>query len=161
VGELRFAAPIPPPDNRSAGVQDGSYGPICRQAASPVWEQVADAFVTSLSKGQTNFTPPALNFTVPKPDPRESEDCLFLDVITPRDTFQKAGNGTGGTPVLVWLYGGGYVGGDKNSAGNPAGLLLRSGINNVATPSPGVIFVAPNYRVSVSTSYRSIHPDCA
>ncbi|KAI9770428.1 MAG: hypothetical protein M1840_003314 [Geoglossum simile] len=147
VGELRFAAPISPENNRSAGVQDGSYGPICRQAALPAWEQVAGAFVTSLSKGQTNFTPPALNFTVPTPDPRESEDCLFLDVLTPRGIFQKAGNGTGGAPVLVWIYGGAYIVGDKNAFGNPAGLLLRSGLNSIATSSPEVIYVAPNYRL--------------
>ncbi|KAI9780748.1 MAG: hypothetical protein M1839_006535 [Geoglossum umbratile] len=146
VGELRFAAPIPPENNRSAGVQDGSYGHMCRQSALPVWEQVSHAFITSLSKGETNFTPPALNFTIPTPDPGEDEDCLFLDVLAPRDIIKNAGNGTG-APVLVWIYGGAYVVGEKSLFGNPAGLLLRSGLNSIAMASPEVIYVALNYRL--------------
>jgi carboxylesterase type B len=125
---------------------------MCRQSALPVWEQVSHAFITSLSKGETNFTPPALNFTIPTPDPREDEDCLFLDVLAPRDILKNAGNGTG-APVLVWLYGGAYIVGEKSLFGNPAGLLLRSGLNSIAMASPEVIFVALNYRVSVSASY--------
>ncbi|KAH0541691.1 hypothetical protein FGG08_003854 [Glutinoglossum americanum] len=147
IGELRFAAPIPPENNRSAGVQDGSYGPMCPQSALPVWEQVSRAFITSLSKGNTNFTPPAVNFTVPTPDPRESEDCLFLDVLVSKDILKKAGNGTGGAPALVWIHGGAYVVGEKNLYGNPAGLLRQSGPDSISGSSPEVIYIALNYRL--------------
>ena len=39
----------------------------------------------------------------------------------------------------MWIFGGGYVGGDKAGSGNPSGLLARS--NN------GIIFVEINYRL--------------
>jgi acetyl esterase/lipase len=41
------------------------------------------------------------------PDPRTTEDCLFLDVIAPETIF----NQNTSAPVLVWIYGGGYVNG--------------------------------------------------
>lgn len=77
---------------------------------------------------------------VPPPDPRESEDCLFLDVFVPEDVFENAGKGFG-APVLVWIYGGGYTGGSKNA--NPAGLLAASGNST----NGDVIYVAMNYRL--------------
>jgi carboxylesterase type B len=160
LGELRFAAPVPPENNRSAGVQDGSYGPVCPQAASPAWQQTSQAFLQSLEQGEKNFTPPALNFTVPTPDPGESEDCLFLDVLTPKSIFENAGNGAG-APVLIWIYGGGYFVGSKNLFGNPAGLLARSGADTISTSSPEIIYVALNYRVSTQAPYRNFclkHP---
>ncbi|KAH0558532.1 hypothetical protein GP486_004813 [Trichoglossum hirsutum] len=145
LGDLRFAAPAPPENNRSAGVQDGQYGPFCPQAASPAWEDTARAFFNSLAKGQKSFTPPPLNLTIPTPDPGESEDCLFLDVLTPKDIFQSAGKGPG-APVLVWIYGGAYIGGTKTLFGNPAGLLARSGSESISA-FPEVIYVALNYRL--------------
>lgn len=62
-------------------------------------------------------------------DPPESEDCLFLDVVVPRGIFESDndnGDSARGkidtqyclyllllivvlAPVMVWLYGGGYV----------------------------------------------------
>lgn len=50
-------------------------------------------------------------------------------------------------PVIVWIYGGGYVAGDKNSAGNPSTLVAQSVDKN--DPSDGVIFVAINYRLGM------------
>lgn len=95
-------------------------------------------------------------------DPRTNEDCLFLDIIVPRKVFEKAGSKKG-APVLgesicnlnysssefnyanvdakVWIYGGGFTGGDKAgiNTGNPAGLIQRS--------NDGIIYVALNYRL--------------
>lgn len=107
----------------------------------------------------------------PKQDPRTTEDCLFLDVVVPQKIFAKANasttakgasvsqiadgqvqaatasstNGTNstGAPVLVWIYGGGYTGGDK-SAYSAAGLLQASQANGT---SEGLIFVSLNYRL--------------
>ena len=72
-------------------------------------------------------------------DPRESEDCLFLDVVVPKGIF----NSNKQHPVLVWIYGGGYTAGSKAGSGSPAGLLERSQMDN----SSGVIYVAMNYRL--------------
>ena len=44
-------------------------------------------------------------------------------------------------PVLVNIFGGGYVLGDKNSMGNPAGLLARS--------NDSIIYVTFNYRLGL------------
>lgn len=58
----------------------------------------------------------------------------------PEDILSKAGKGKG-APVLVWIYGGGYTGGNKNQ--NPAGLIAASN-----TSSNGdVIYVSLNYRL--------------
>ena len=78
---------------------------------------------------------------IPPPDPRTSEDCLFLDVIVPESIFKKSSR----APVLVWIYGGGYVSGEKTVSGNPATLISRSFDNQ----NEGVIFVAINYRLGI------------
>jgi carboxylesterase type B len=51
----------------------------------------------------------ALNATAPAaPDPRTSEDCLFLDVYVPKSVFdagrrnRKQGGKQQGAAVLVW-----------------------------------------------------------
>ncbi|KAF2741918.1 alpha/beta-hydrolase [Sporormia fimetaria CBS 119925] len=145
VGELRFAPPQVPEENR-ANVNTGSEGRICPQA-TPAWGAEAVQLLTKLLLGVSindtePFVPPVVNWSTPLPrqDPRISEDCLFLDVFVPEDILASKGNGTGAA-VLVWIYGGGYTGGNKNE--NPAGLLAASG--NVTDGN--VIYVAMNYRL--------------
>ena len=132
---LRFTAPELPPNNRSAGIQDGSYGNICPQAF-PGWIGTAlevnnVSYYNGIGKGQS-----------------ESEDCLFLDVIVSQKAFKDRRKHL--KPVLIWLYGGGWVSGDKNSLTDPIGLLEAA--------EQDVVFVAPNYRVSIllDTNLRSI-----
>lgn len=86
----------------------------------------------------------------PPLDPRTSEDCLFLDVVVPKKIFDKRGVGKG-APVLVWIYGGGYLVGEKTGAGlhNPAGILQAS----ESLGDEGFVFVAMNYRVSSFSHY--------
>ena len=86
-------------------------------------------------------------------DPRETEDCLFLDVAVPQKIFERRYQGAG-APVLVWIHGGGYVFGEKSGAGSPAGLLARSQTGS----THGVIFVALNYRVSRSIRETQADP---
>ena len=104
----------------------------------------------------------------PAPDPRTSEDCLFLDVVVPTSIYQNRHNGDSGShtggkafvpltsvvwfrtetsaaPVLVNIFGGGFVIGDKNSMGNPAGLLARS--------NDKIIYVTFNYRLGLYVRY--------
>ena len=86
-----------------------------------------------------------MSSSLPKQDPRTTEDCLFLDVVVPQTVFQGASNSTNdtsGAPVLVWIYGGGYTAGEK-SAYSAAGLIKAS----QASSAEGVIFVSLNYRL--------------
>ncbi|KAJ4405105.1 hypothetical protein N0V91_005467 [Didymella pomorum] len=144
IGNLRFAPPQAPAENRSS-INTGSLNKICPQAG-PAWSALATPFLTSLILGTqyngTVYVPPGANASSPVPtaDPRESEDCLFLDVFVPEDVLAKAGKGYG-APVLVWIYGGGYTGGNKNN--NPAGLIAASGNST----NGDVIYVSLNYRL--------------
>lgn len=132
-------------------VNNGSVGRVCPQA-SPKWEDTALTFDTDYLTGQ-KFNMSAMEMmtsgtikTLPKQDPRTTEDCLFLDVVAPKTIFDKATsttNNTAGAPVLVWIYGGGYTGGDKSN--NPAAGLIKASQANGT--SDGVIFVALNYRL--------------
>jgi carboxylesterase type B len=114
--------------------------------------------------------------SLPTPDPRTSEDCLFLDVFVPTKIFNSTKSkshikrGTpenvecqfgkpckgepAGAPVLVWIYGGGYVAGDKTSSGNAAGLIASSLQNG----SEGVVFMAMNYRLGLFVSLSPTIP---
>lgn len=121
----RFQLPQDPPNNRSVGVQDGSYGKICPQAYTP-WQ--SSAAVTA------------------PPGELESEDCLFLDVVVSADAWSQRTNAA--LPVIVWFHGGGYQIGAKwgGPMSNPLGLLDRSYDGG----NEGVIWVGFNYRVSLS-----------
>ncbi len=78
---------------------------------------------------------------------------VFLDVFVPqkvydseqgRRTRKKHGKASQGAPVLVWIYGGGFTGGNKVS-GNPATLISHAEEND----GEGIVFVAMNYRVGL------------
>jgi para-nitrobenzyl esterase len=61
-----------------------------------------------------------------------SEDCLYLNVWSPASAAPKAK-----LPVMVWIYGGGFMGGSSSSPGT-AGMQFAK---------QGVVLVAANYRV--------------
>jgi para-nitrobenzyl esterase len=77
---------------------------------------------------------------------RASEDCLSLNIWTPR-----VGQGTGqpGLPVMVWIHGGGFNGGSASNNFNDGTKLMRH----------GVVVVTINYRVGVLGFLA--HPDLA
>jgi carboxylesterase type B len=100
LGALQFSSPQHPLNNRSASIQDRSYGKICLQA-NPLWNNATLANAP--------------------PGPSESEDCLFLDVTVSEATFKH-----GGAPVLVWIHGGGYIMRNMAERGSPIGILERS-----------------------------------
>jgi acetylcholinesterase len=147
VGKLRFAPPQAPAENRSA-VNNGGISRICPQGI-PAWSPLQLKFLTSTAlgteyKANQTYVVPGANSSSPVPpaDPRESEDCLFLDVFVPEKVMTKATQGYAPlTPVLVWIYGGGYTLGNKN--GNPSGLLAASGNST----DSDVICVSFNYRL--------------
>ncbi|KAK2629200.1 hypothetical protein QTJ16_000020 [Diplocarpon rosae] len=150
VGDLRYALPEPP-TGTSKTVEDGGSGPITCFQASPSWQQTTFRYLLGQPASKLSEAVPTLdsfNFSsVPPLGAGASEDCLFLDVMVPTDIFtQKTGPGAS---VLVWIHGGGYVGGGKSatgSSGNPAGIIARSLENN----GEGVIFVSLNYRLGVT-----------
>ncbi|KAJ4300669.1 hypothetical protein N0V90_002756 [Kalmusia sp. IMI 367209] len=149
VGQLRFAPPEAPAENRSI-INNGTIGRICPQA-SPAWTQLSVQALTNILLGSNStdipvYVPPGANLSsvVPSRDALETEDCLFLDVFVPEQVFDRANSSNQSAPkssVLVWIYGGGYTGGDKYN--NPAGLLAESGKVGDAE----VIYVAINYRL--------------
>lgn len=116
-------------------------GRMCPQAA-PAWQLEAASFLPKYLTGNPNASLDANVTAAPARDPRETEDCLFLDIAVPQKIFDNRGNGSG-APVLVWIHGGGYTGGDKSNNGSPAGLIARSQLNS----DDGLVFVSINYRV--------------
>ncbi len=66
-------------------------------------------------------------------DPGQSEDCLTLNVWTP------AKKKNAGLPVMVWIYGGGFVTGGTSEPRQDGEYLARK----------GVIVVSMNYRLGV------------
>ncbi|OAA37066.1 carboxylesterase family protein [Beauveria brongniartii RCEF 3172] len=133
VGELRFAAPSPPPVNR-ATVQIGDEVRICPQAAVG-WLQQNILHGIPYVLGPNGTIPPSFAGAVSP----VSEDCLFLDVVVPKKVFENTSLEK--APVIVWIYGGGFVNGIKSSSnsGLPGGLLDRAGNN--------AVYVALNYRL--------------
>lgn len=125
---------------------------MCPQAG-PGWINFAEEFLaTYLTTGKVEVNATELqaaNGTAPTVTAggSQTEDCLFLDVWAPSSILAKSADasttGIGkGSPVLVWIYGGGYTEGDK-LAFMPQGLLARSFLND----GEGVIYVAMNYRL--------------
>lgn len=128
MGDLRFAAPVAP-TGRNTTVSDGSVGSICPQA-DPAWLFISEEFIQYVAAGNES----TFNFTLAQqqlnaylesgalgaPDARTTEDCLFLDVFAPKAIFDNAASrkrdhprqfesrasGSGGAPVMVWIYGG-------------------------------------------------------
>ena len=152
VGDLRWAPPQPPLVNRTV-VNDGQTGVVCPQGVAR-WTKERTLFVDAYlaengsASAFTNNPPPGLDQVPPFPpmDPRTSEDCLFLDVLVPMNIYNNASwNAQGGVPVIVWLYGGGFYLGSKESQGNPSGIVAQSQLD--PTTAPGVVYVAMNYRL--------------
>jgi carboxylesterase type B len=71
----------------------------------------------------------------------QDEDCLFLNVVVPRKIFNEREKKQ--YPVVIWIHGGGFVQGNKDTLYNPGGLLDRSRDDG----GEGIVFVSINYRV--------------
>ncbi|QKD48700.2 Alpha/Beta hydrolase protein [Fusarium oxysporum Fo47] len=160
IGDLCFKAPLSP-KGRNPKLQLGEVGRICPEAF-PHWFRISEEFAANFSAGTGatfNLTAAEIgakqhfDSTALKPDPRITEDCLFLDVVTPKAAFdnaQKYGrNSSLGAPVVIWIHGGGYVGGCKNHLGGvnlptiPTTLIKSSQVAD----KQGIVFVSINYRL--------------
>ena len=109
VGDLRWREPRPA--TRWSGVRAADqFGPRCMQRH--MWD---DMFFRS---------------------PSASEDCLYLNVWTPVDA-RRAGKAR--LPVLVYIYGGGFVAGESS----------EPRYDGAATAAQGVVVVTLNYRLGI------------
>lgn len=70
-------------------------------------------------------------------DPGPSEDCLTLNVWAPADA--RPSKKTGGLPVMVWIYGGGFIAGGTSESRQDGQFLAHR----------GVIVVSMNYRLGI------------
>lgn len=112
LGALRWRPPAPPA--AWAGVRPTrEFGAACMQDEPRPWGPFTTEFVELRA-------------------PR-SEDCLFLNVWTPRTRTAQ------GLPVLVWIHGGGYGSG-------AASVPIYDGAHLAAR---GVVVVSVNYRLGV------------
>ncbi len=123
VGELRWRPPQPPV--AWTGVrQAAEFGPSCMQGFG------------GPPAGARGATPPG-SPSAPAPPPAAvappapSEDCLYVNVWRPEDQAARS------LPVMVWIHGGGFVGGSSSSP-------MTTG---VAIARQGVVLVSFNYRV--------------
>ena len=101
---------------------------------TPAWAGVHDAIDYGHDCMQTPFPSDAAPLGV-----TPAEDCLYLNVWKPNDV-------TAPLPVMVWIYGGGFV----NGGSSPA---VYSG---AALAADGVVVVSFNYRVGRFGTYA--HP---
>jgi para-nitrobenzyl esterase len=103
-------------------------GPLRWRAPQPVaaWDGVRDATQYGHDCMQLPFPSDAAPLGTPP-----SEDCLTVNVWAPADAKGKK------LPVLVWIYGGGFVNGGSSPAVYDGSALARA----------GVVFVSFNYRV--------------
>lgn len=108
LGELRFAAPQPPPQGNRSAPSAGSGPRLCPQAGTS-WLSVSDVFLfeyyAALATSSASTVdldaipvPPLNNTFVDSASPFESEDCLYLDVMVPQAVFQ--GGSQAKAPVL-------------------------------------------------------------
>ncbi len=94
------------------------------------WTGVRQAAEFGADCMQGRFGPPPAPGAPPAPAP--SEDCLFLNVWRPASAVRGAK-----LPVMVWIYGGGFVGGSASSSFTSGTQFAKQ----------GVVLVAANYRV--------------
>ena len=99
------------------------------QPAAP-WtgERQAAAYGANCMQGRFGGPPPPAGAPAA---PAPSEDCLFLNLWRPADPTARR------LPVMVWIHGGGFVGGSGALQGAAGGPLARQ----------GVVLVTINYRL--------------
>lgn len=96
---------------------------------APRWTAPRDAAVPGTAAIQTLGGGAAWLY---EPMPRQSEDCLFLNVWTPDPAGRR--------PVMVWLHGGAWRTGRGDAAGTIGATLAGTG---------SVVVVTVNYRLGV------------
>ena len=127
VGELRWRPPQPAAP--WTGVRQASaYGADCMQGrfGPPPPPPPAPGAAPAAA------APPARQAPAAPTGPAPSEDCLFVNVWRPASAVPGSK-----LPVMVWVYGGGFMGGSSASASTSGTQFAKQ----------GVVLVAANYRV--------------
>ncbi|KAI1339711.1 carboxylesterase [Xylariaceae sp. FL0016] len=133
VDNLRFALPQPIVGNSSV-VTNGGRDKICYQAY-PGW--IIGLYQSGTGLSYLDQLKALVNAA------GQTEACLLLDVRVPVSVFEKGSSAE--APVIVYIHGGGFTFGSKNSDGNPAGLIARS----QADGGDPAIVVTINYRLGL------------
>jgi len=92
------------------------------------WSGIREATAFSAMSPQSFPSSPVYESV---PESGMSEDCLYLNVVTPASGSQQS------LPVMVWFHGGGLTSGWGNSPSNVSAPL----------PSEGVVLVSVNHRL--------------
>jgi len=138
VGDLRWKAPQPVEawtNLRSAK----KHAPIAMQRGTEL-----AIFLGALIEGQgwgrlKTWLVKSLLHIVPKP--KESEDCLYLNIRTPKpDSSAKL-------PVMVWIHGGDHQ----------DGSAIEPFYTGNAIPKEGIVYVTINYRLGLMGYFA--HPE--
>jgi para-nitrobenzyl esterase len=111
VGELRWRPPLPPES----------------------WDEVRDASTFGPIAPQSAAVPGITSPSDPESSEPQSEDCLFLNVWTPRLPDSPADAVAAGRPVLVFIHGGGFTSGSGSVFLYRGGNLVRNGDAVVVT----------------------------
>ncbi|KAI0475476.1 carboxylesterase [Xylariaceae sp. FL0804] len=131
VGDLRLRLPRPI-TSRSTQVNDGGSESVMCYQAYPLW------YFEGSSEEQEEEVQALLATT-----DGQTEACLVLDVRSPVEVFERGAAAK--APVIVWIYGGGFTTGSKDSSGDPSGIIARSR----ADGGEPVVFVTINYRLGL------------
>lgn len=127
VGKRRWAMAEPAPDWTNPRLAD-QFGPQCMQGTLPA------TFETPSGLHQTRL--------FWEPSAASSEDCLYLNVYAPKELGSAAK-----APVMVWIHGGGFVGGSGSGPFYDGTALARK----------GVVVVTINYRLGIFGFFA--HPE--
>ncbi len=115
-----------------ADTSTNRFGPPAEPAA---WTETADALAygNTTPQNQAGDGGGLFKSWRPNPAPAQSEDCLFLNVWTPKADAGKR-------PVLVWFHGGGFTTGSGSSNAYDGVRLAKRG---------DVVVVTVNHRLNV------------
>ncbi|KAH8823671.1 carboxylesterase family protein-like protein [Flagelloscypha sp. PMI_526] len=141
VGAFRWRLPQPPLVNRMSIIQTSLDNNIICPQANEAWYRNSSSFLSDYLGPFAPVLDPGpllLDPSDPTPvlDPRTSEDCLFLDVFSPKQILDHNRR----APVLFWIHGGGYSAGSKD-----AWTFTPDGLYNVS--QSGFVAVSINYRL--------------
>jgi para-nitrobenzyl esterase len=139
VGELRWRPPRPAKP-WSGTLKAEKAGPVPIQLKADGSDVFLHAFLEGQGWGKLKTSAMKLLVKL-APAPKESEDCLTLNVRTP--TL----DGGAKLPVMVWIYGGGHMVGSGEDMGTDSNALARR----------GAVTVTFNYRLGLMGYFA--HPE--
>ncbi len=139
VGELRWKPPQPA-QSWSGTLRAEKAGPVPIQLKADGSHIVINAFIEGQGWGKLK-TGAMKRLARLAPRPKESEDCLTLNVRTP--SLDRAAK----LPVMVWIFGGGHMVGSAEDLPADSNALSRR----------GVVTVTINYRLGLMGYFA--HPE--